>query len=609
MIIIINHWHVFPDEGTIVNTESGDHHKVDAKTIAVLLLLVEKKGQVVSRDEFMRRVWSGSITVEESLTRCISELRKVFGDNPKSPHYIKTVHKKGYQLLVEPVSIEAESDIDGTAGQFKLNGVSLAKTFALVGPIVVFIFWLVSEHPFGKPKPSTSTPIEIEQITPHLIASANASPEFFVEEMSGQAEYKVALNRIVNQDSHVKKIKIRVFDNHQNQIWEAERDITTELEQVVAANDLKKMFALIDDSKSPPETSELSATIQSQYKQAIYYMDKRGKDNLLKSIALFDEILNANSEFVMAFVNQAVAYRTLAFYETETDQVSRFKMRHDLLLQQAKAIAPEHPVVVALTTEINFREPNWLSYKEKLKDAIAFSPACSICVRRLAEHYLNLGYYNEAAALVKTHLDYSPLSISMHSFLGMIYSMQGRIEQVRYQVDVLNALGSNKGFDAMGLKLQLAMMENDRDTYLEQTQVMLDAHPAFAQRLRVMEALYENKIEEAQGLIKTMPFLDFNLAVSSGMTDEVIERIRTNIASGQLKDLGLTHGWLVPGDQFHNSYIKNLLELKNTQEISNIFTEIGLIDFWQANEQWPDYCYGVRYQRHRPNYCPHTPGE
>ncbi len=97
-------WHVQPKLNRI---RCGDEQvRIPDKFMQVLVYLAER-GDVVSRDELMKRVWPDTFVVEESLTRAISELRKVFGDSSREPRIIETIPKKGYRLIA-PVAWNAE---------------------------------------------------------------------------------------------------------------------------------------------------------------------------------------------------------------------------------------------------------------------------------------------------------------------------------------------------------------------------------------------------------------------------------------------------------------------------------------------------------------------
>ncbi|MCG9598064.1 transcriptional regulator [Vibrio sp. Isolate25] len=67
----------------------------------ILLLLSEKPNEIVSRNELHDFVWreQGFEVDDSSLTQAISTLRKQLQDSTKSPQYVKTVPKRGYQLI------------------------------------------------------------------------------------------------------------------------------------------------------------------------------------------------------------------------------------------------------------------------------------------------------------------------------------------------------------------------------------------------------------------------------------------------------------------------------------------------------------------------------
>ena len=68
------------------------------KALAVLTYLASRQGDVISQDELLDKVWSGTIVSPNSLQRCIAQLRKAFGDDGKAQGFIKTHAKKGYSL-------------------------------------------------------------------------------------------------------------------------------------------------------------------------------------------------------------------------------------------------------------------------------------------------------------------------------------------------------------------------------------------------------------------------------------------------------------------------------------------------------------------------------
>ncbi|OIQ44219.1 MAG: hypothetical protein BM565_14205 [Gammaproteobacteria bacterium MedPE] len=72
--------------------------RVEPKMLQVLLLLAENQGEVVTHQEIMERVWPNVQVVPNALQRCITQLRKAFGDDGKTQRVITTQPRVGYSL-------------------------------------------------------------------------------------------------------------------------------------------------------------------------------------------------------------------------------------------------------------------------------------------------------------------------------------------------------------------------------------------------------------------------------------------------------------------------------------------------------------------------------
>ena len=68
----------------------------------ILLMLVERRGELVDREEIRKRLWPNDTIVEfdHSIHTAVKKLRQAFGDSAESPQYVETVARRGYRLLV-----------------------------------------------------------------------------------------------------------------------------------------------------------------------------------------------------------------------------------------------------------------------------------------------------------------------------------------------------------------------------------------------------------------------------------------------------------------------------------------------------------------------------
>src|ERR1039458_1613807 len=76
---------------------------LEPKVMQVLVTLASASGEVINREQLRSAVWPDVFVGEDVLIRAISELRRAFTDDPRSPHIIETIPKVGYRLIA-PVS-------------------------------------------------------------------------------------------------------------------------------------------------------------------------------------------------------------------------------------------------------------------------------------------------------------------------------------------------------------------------------------------------------------------------------------------------------------------------------------------------------------------------
>jgi len=86
---------------------------LSAKAFDVLLLLIDRRPDVVDKETIMSRVWSDAFVSDASLTVVLSEIRKALGDSPEQPKFIRTVHRKGYAFC-GTVEATPPTDPDGS---------------------------------------------------------------------------------------------------------------------------------------------------------------------------------------------------------------------------------------------------------------------------------------------------------------------------------------------------------------------------------------------------------------------------------------------------------------------------------------------------------------
>src|SRR5215472_13718730 len=75
--------------------------KLERIPLEILILLVERRGEIVSRDEIVARVWGSDVffDTDNSIRGAIRKVRQVLKDTPEAPRFIQTVTGRGYRFI------------------------------------------------------------------------------------------------------------------------------------------------------------------------------------------------------------------------------------------------------------------------------------------------------------------------------------------------------------------------------------------------------------------------------------------------------------------------------------------------------------------------------
>src|SRR6202046_3393262 len=96
--------------------KAGKRIKIQSQPFKVLAALLERPGEVFSKEELQLRLWGKDTTVDfdHSLGTAINKIREALGDSADSPRYIETLAKRGYRFIA-PVNVAPEPPSDRAA--------------------------------------------------------------------------------------------------------------------------------------------------------------------------------------------------------------------------------------------------------------------------------------------------------------------------------------------------------------------------------------------------------------------------------------------------------------------------------------------------------------
>lgn len=79
------------------------------KNFAALCYLIERRGQLVTKDELLNAVWRNRCVGEAVLKVCINDLRQALGDDAQAPAYLITIARRGYRFAAPVTEIHPEN--------------------------------------------------------------------------------------------------------------------------------------------------------------------------------------------------------------------------------------------------------------------------------------------------------------------------------------------------------------------------------------------------------------------------------------------------------------------------------------------------------------------
>lgn len=106
-------------------SKNGVRLKLQGKVYQVLLALIEKQGEVVTREELRYRLWPADthVNYDANVNTTVNKLRQALGDSSDKPLYIETIPRKGYCMVVPaefadvPVTVTAATPANSSKGK------------------------------------------------------------------------------------------------------------------------------------------------------------------------------------------------------------------------------------------------------------------------------------------------------------------------------------------------------------------------------------------------------------------------------------------------------------------------------------------------------------
>lgn len=423
----VGEWSVAPE----LNSIERDGHAIhlEPKIMQVLVTLAERPGSVLSKELILRRVWPETAVSEEVLTRSISELRRIFEDNPREPTYIQTIPKSGYRLLA-PIVAEGVNRPATESGSWKRKrwGFAIGAAIVLLGTSSLY-FVNRSQHAESKPQVASLAVLPLTNL------SGDASQDYFTDGLTDELTTrlaKISALRVISRTSatHYKgstktapeiarelgvdallvgsvlrsgdKVRINA------QLIQARTDQTVWAESY--ERDLHDLLALqADVAHRVAEEIQIQVTPQERetvfragtvdpeaydsYLKGNYFWEKFTDASMRKAIAYYQHAIDRDPNYALAYVGLANAYHELGDGPPK-EVIPRSRAASEKALQLDEGLAEAHSSL-AWVKWIYYWD--WASAEVEFQRALRLRPNYSTAHGMYAEYLDSRGRFAEAA--------------------------------------------------------------------------------------------------------------------------------------------------------------------------------------------------------------------
>lgn len=438
----------------------GVRLRLRGQPLQVLEILLERAGDVVTREELHTRIWPADtfVNFDHSLHNAISRIREVLGDSAETPRYIETLPRRGYRYIGPVEHLEKLQLAAETAGRTSqpVSPVTFPKHKRRSLVIVLcalfalgLVAWTMRQYFQAK---AAVLPIRSVAVLPLDNLSGDPSEEFFADGMTDQLTTdlaKVGSLRVVSRTS------VMQYKGAKKGLPEIARELNVDAivegsvtrsgqrvrvtAQLVQARtdqhlwaetydrDLGDILKLQDEvarSIAQQVRAQLSPTQQDQLRSAqpvnaaaydaylrgrLYFVNEFTKpDSLKKAQHYFEESLRKDPDFALAYAGLADTYVYLAFAGAlPRDQAYRSaKQSLAKALELDDSIGEAHDTLGELSWEFDWDRD---TADREFNRAIALAPSYSCAHEDRAIFLAATGRRAEALAEIAKidQLDYS----------------------------------------------------------------------------------------------------------------------------------------------------------------------------------------------------------
>jgi TolB-like protein/Tfp pilus assembly protein PilF len=418
-----------------------------AKSFQVLTSLLNRAGEVVTREELRRRLWSQEVFVDfdNNLNTAIARLREALGDSAERPRFIETLPKRGYRFLgtVTEAASSLETHPPKRARLLVLPFVNLSGdpsqeyfSDAMTDEIITALANLASDHLAVIARTTAmhykGSRKEVARIAREL------GVQYVVEGGVRRADDQVGINVQLIQTSDQTHLFAQRYNAEMHDIFNLHSRIAEALARHVPtiAEAIRDGAVRPDQVRRKP-TDDLAA--YNQYIKGRYEMWKLIPEGMGEAIRHFEAALAHDPKFALACNALAELYWYLGVFgyapSKEMDRMGRSYVLRALEVDSssadAHALLSLYPAKRICPDEIDYY--NWAEIQKEVAQARKLDPTSRLVRLRYAMVQAELGQPELAAAELELTLESDPLSLDACNWLTVMLYLSRHFDRALEQ--------------------------------------------------------------------------------------------------------------------------------------------------------------------------------
>ena len=455
----------------------GEPITLPPKAFETLLVLVQNSGRLITKRDLMNRLWPDTFVEEANLANNISLLRKVLDDDRQECKYIETVPKSGYRFVAtvtEPATPRTEVAHDSSTNASGVRrswlAVALAATvLAVIAGYYFFYSRAASSTPSSppaalkslavlplKPLVETSRDEAFEMgVADTLITRLSKLRQIEVRSIGAVSRYTdierdpVAIGRAQQVDAVLdgsiqksdNKIRVsvrlvRVADG--STLWagqfdENDTDIFT-LQNAISNRVAEVLITTLSGEEKEALYRRDTENVEAYhlYLKGRYFWSKFTEEGLQKSIDYYNQALDKDPNYAMAYIGLASSYIVLGVnYRSPKEMMPKAKAYVSKGLERDATLAEAHVAQGAIKF---FFDWDWSGAGRELRQAMDIGANDAANAHDLYAYCLWAnGQFTEGIAELKRAQELDPLSLVISEDLGVAYYHARNFDQAIQQ--------------------------------------------------------------------------------------------------------------------------------------------------------------------------------